>query len=358
MRKIRIVNLCAIPVIVALGGSAESVAQNAGPVNCSDEAGLHFICGPKEPEDIAILPGGHWIITSGSDGLNLIDTRAKAWRLLTSAVDAKFDSPFPSCVTPVDPNRLRTQGLRLVSGVIGPARLYVVGHGDREAIEVFDVYMDSPEPKIAWRGCVRAPGTLEFNSVVAASDGTILATVSTLPGTNITDAFEGKKTGAVLEWRPGAESFRQIAGTDLPFNNGIEISADGKTVYVVSSGSRAVTAFRRDKGWHMLWTTSTPDIIPDNVHWGSSRNLFVTGMTDDEPACGGPLKVVHGKLDLMGCSRGYRVVSIDPKSHAATIVAKGARTSDFIGATTALPSAGTLWIGSFYGNRLSYRPWP
>lgn len=353
--------ISAVLASAALEATPVDVSQVASPVKCAPEGGLRFICGPKRPEDLVVLPGDRWLVASGladGGGLHLIDTHTKAWRRWIAPANGKADPLFPDCVAPPHPDRFHAHGLALGRGVKGGSRLYVVGHGEREAIEVFDVQTQGPAPTLAWRGCVRAPDKLEFNAVVAAPDGALLATVMNLPGMTLLDAFQGKATGAVFEWRPSDAGFRQMQGTGLPANNGMEISADGETVYVASPADRSVTAFQRGKSWRKRWTVRTPDMIPDNVHWGPNDKLYTAGMTDNEPACGGPLRVIDGKLDLMGCSRGYRVATIDPKTRAVTIVAKGERTADYLGIATALPAGGSLWIGSFAQNRVAYRPWP
>ena len=345
---------------VALAATPAS-AQQAAPTaaNCAPAGGLSFICGPKRPEDLAVLPGGRWLVASGIEeggGLHLIDTRTKAWRRWIAPADGKADRRFTDCAAPPDPDRFAAHGLALAPGAKGRARLYVVGHGEREAVEVFDIATDGPEPALAWRGCLRAPDKIEFNGVAAAPDGALLVTVPALPGTSLLDAFEGKATGAIFEWAPGGGGFRKIEGTSLPHDNGIEISPDGKTVYVAAPPARAVTAYRRGATWRKLWSLSTPGMIPDNIHWGPNGKLYAGGFADDEPACG-PLEAVNGRVDF-GCPRGFRAAVIDPIAKSVAVVAKGAPVAGFQGGATALPAGGDLWISSPFANRLAYRPWP
>src|SRR5262245_66445008 len=81
---------------------------------------------------------------------------------------------------------------------------------------------------------------LAANSVAAFSDGTIIATVPQRPGTTNAQRLRGEPTGDVVEWKPGTDAFRVVAGTQLAGNNGIEISLDEKEFYVVSDRKSGV----------------------------------------------------------------------------------------------------------------------
>ena len=124
--------------------------------------------------------------------------------------------------------------------VVAYFRLYVVGHGAREAIEVFDVAVGADGPSLTWKGCVPMPDGLAANSVASFADGSIVATVLLMPGRSFMDSIEKRPTGAVFEWTPGSKGFVQVIGTELPGNNGIEVALDGREFYVVSSELQTV----------------------------------------------------------------------------------------------------------------------
>ena len=71
-----------------------------------------------------------------------------------------------------------------------------MGHGAREAIEVFDVAVGADGPALTWKGCVLVPEGLAANSVAAFADGSIVATVLLMPGKSFMDAIEKRPTGA------------------------------------------------------------------------------------------------------------------------------------------------------------------
>ena len=99
-----------LPVLVLLG------LADAGsrPAACEPAGGLQFVCGPKNAEDLVLVPGTHWILSSGlADGASffLIDSRSGAWRPLTFEV--KPDVAFTNCPSPPVLTNFNTHGLSI-----------------------------------------------------------------------------------------------------------------------------------------------------------------------------------------------------------------------------------------------------
>lgn len=351
-------SICAVLIMFATqAGASEGSTERCEPVG-----DLNFVCGPQRPEDIVMVPGGHWLIASGmvpGAGLHLVDVHGRSWRHLRFAPDSVSAREYPDCSAPPAAERFIAHGLDLVPGRQGRARLYVTSHGEREAIEIFDLSLPKGQtPSLTWKGCLRAPDGIEFNSVAATRGKMVLATTLHLQGMNLADAFEGKSTGAVFAWKPGDRAFREVPGTRLRGNNGIAISADGKTAYVAASPARQVTAFRTGANWRKLWTVEVGNFLPDNLRWGSDGRLYTAGMTDDEPGCGGPVKVRNGTLDLVSCLRGFGVASISPNGRIVQNLYQREPSHDFAGVATAIPAGGSIWFSSFFTNRIAYHPWP
>jgi hypothetical protein len=189
---------------------------------CEPNDGHSFICGAQRPEDLARIPNTRWLVFSGFSngaGLKLVDTRARTMRRFYTAEPAQlaFDGQrFGFCPSPPDPTTLNTQGLSLRTLGESQHELYVVNHGGRESIEIFRIDAARDEPQIRWIGCIEMPAATPANSVATYSDGTVLASVLTHPGTSITDFVRGDATGGVYEWRPGERVFRLLPGTRLP----------------------------------------------------------------------------------------------------------------------------------------------
>ena len=345
---------------VSLMGSHELNAQAPAP-SCEPTAGLTFICGLQNPEDVVLVPTTRWLLASGmapGAGLTAVDTQAKRARKLyapgTAAVRAD-KTRFGNCPGPLDPAQALLHGLALRSSTGGRYTVYATNHGGRESVEVFELNVGTAGDQnisASWIGCVPLPPKLAANSVAAFSDGTLVATVLFLPGKTFEDAFAMRNTGIVLQWTPGAPTFVQLQGTELVANNGIETSPDDREFYVASTTSRRVYAFSRAKpGGGPLRFAQLKDFGPDNVRFIGDR-LITAGLIDDEPACGGRPKNEAG----IRCPMGYAVASIDPKTMAATEIARGPRTPAFTGTAMAAIVGKELWLGSFFADRLAYRP--
>ena len=188
---------------------------------------------------------------------------------------------YPECPGPVDPAKFNARGLSLRKTSDERFTLYVVNHGGRESIEIFDVTTGGDRPALRWRGCRLMPPGQVGNAVASFADGTLLVTVLTRPGTTIADFVLGKRTGAVWQWTPGASGFAEIPGTQLPGNNGLETDPDERHFYVVAFGWHAVVVFDRRHPKKPVRVIEMPGFMPDNVHWTEGR-LVAAGMRLDE----------------------------------------------------------------------------
>jgi hypothetical protein len=337
----------ALTVLACLVLAATAIdAQSPG---CAPSNGLNFICDLQKPEDLVPIPGTRWLIASGMDagsGLHLIDTRAKrAQTLYASGTPARLDrGRFANCPEPLDPRQAVLHGLSLRPAESGHYTLYATNHGGRESIEVFDIDGQGATPSAVWVGCVPMPDKLPANSVAAFGDGALLATVVSLPGKTSPD---GRNTGAVFMWTPGARAFHRLDGTELPVNNGIETSDDGREFFVVSMGLRQIVAFSRADPSKPIRFAQLTGFTPDNVRMVGTR-LVAAGMAIADPSC------VAGTP----CPRGYAASSIDPKTMAVTELARFPPAPPYSGTATAIPMDGEIWLSSYNGDRVAYAPLP
>jgi hypothetical protein len=335
--------------------------QGSPETRCVPRQQLSFVCGNEHPEDLAPIPATPWLIVSGfaeGAGLKLIDTRSKLPKRWYSGAPEQLQwiaRKYAACSSPPDVATFNTQGLNLRRTGRGTYILYAVNHGGRESIEVFEVSTRAEEPTLKWQGCLLMPAGMAANSVASFEDGTVLVTVLTRPGTTIADFVQGRNTGAVYEWMPGSLAFQLVRGTELPGNNGLEVSPDQKSFFVVAFGWHAVVKFARGNPTHQLRKGTAPDFMPDNIHWDGHR-LIAAGMRYDEPACGGVRKVIAGKADDMHCHRGYVVAAVDPSALDFHTLAYAEPNSDFNGVSAAVVLDGTLWLGSYQADRVAFRP--
>jgi hypothetical protein len=237
-------------------------------------------------------------------------------------------------------------------------RLLATNHGGRESVEIFTVDVVPDHPTLTWRGCVLLPDGVAANSVASFSDGTILITELTRPGTSIADFVARHNTGAVYAWTPGTPKFVLLPGTELPGNNGLETSHDDREFYVVAFGWHAVVVYSRADTSKPLKVLTAPGFMPDNIHWDGGR-LIAGGMQWDEPACGGLRKIVDGKADGMLCHRGYSIARLDTSAGRFQLIAYAEPDPVFNGVSGAVIVGNELWLSSYQADRIAHRslPW-
>ena len=341
-----------------VSGSAAQAGQSPG---CAPAGGLTFICGVQNPEDLVVLPDGRWLIASGmapGSGLHVVDVKAKTVRNLYAAGSPAVradKTKYGRCPGPLDPKLAVLHGLSLRPAPNGRFTIYATNHGGRESIEVFELNVSGAAPAATWIGCVQMPDKMPANSVAAFGDGTLVATVLIKPGKTFEDAFAGRITGAVYMWTPGSPAFRELPGTGLSANNGIETSPDDREFFVASTTTKRIVAFARPAGNETLKplrAAQLKEFGPDNVRWTRDNQLITAGMIDDEPGCGGAPKTEAG----IRCARGYIAATIDPKTMAVKEIARGPATPAFTGTAIAIRSGDELWLGSFNADRIAYRP--
>jgi hypothetical protein len=358
-----LLSLAAIAAGLAAALAATPVAAADAP-GCEAFGKVRYVCGLEDPEDLVHVGSTRWLVASGTakaGGMHLIDTQAHAAQALHITLpEAKPAGDFAECPGAYDATQARLHGIAIRPGkAAGHYRLYAVRHFGREAIEAFDLDATGARPAATWLGCVPMPMGLAANSIAAFDDGMLLATVLVLPGRTMGDSLAGRNTGVVLQWHPGAAGFSPLPGTELPSNNGIEAAASGDEFYVVSSGLKRIYAFDRRDAAKPLRYVQLTGFTPDNVHASAEGLLFTAGMTDDEPACGGPPKAdEQGAVNLLACARGFVAASVDAKSMKVLHTVSAGAHLPFMGASSAMPAGREVWVGGFHSDRLSIHPWP
>jgi hypothetical protein len=327
--------------------------------DCSPSGGQKFVCGPKNAEDLVLIPGTRWIVTSSGDASSpfyLIDSGNGAWQRVQPKVKRNPRTGVPACQEPPPAAASNTHGLSIRAAAGGRSILYAVGHGPREAIEIYDVDSNGATPVLTWQGCVPMPSGLAANSVASFENGGLVATVLLMPGKTFEDSLAGKPTGAVFEWSPGTTAFELINGSELPGNNGIETAANGSEIYVVSSGLQTVVAFSHSNPARQLRTTRPLPFTPDNLRRDSAGRLVTAGMKNDVPACGGRPGPGHDLSRLSTCPRGFFAFYVDPATMNARAFAQSEANPVFSNATIALVVDKKYFIGTFSGDRVAYGP--
>ncbi|MET0660129.1 MAG: hypothetical protein ABW110_18460 [Steroidobacteraceae bacterium] len=356
MRLLKMGLLSALMILASPVAPATD-AETHSPA-CKAAAGLEFICGLKNAEDLVRIPNTNWVITSSmgepsdSRKLFLIDVtkRTTAELYPGSKPQVKLDKKtFSSCPGAPDLKNLTTHGLAIQRRAEKLHRLFVTTHGAREAVEVFDVAVGESLPSITWVGCVPMPPMTFINSVAPLPSGGFVVTKmmdSPTDRASFKQLVAGKVTGFVYAWHPGTGLVR-LRGTDLSGPNGIETSADGKQIYVSSWGTSEVVRFARDSGYFSEKGRVKLPMRPDNLRWTDEGRLLATGQVLAAPDvdCGS-----------MACFAGWAVVDVDFANMQTQTLLDGDANASFSGATVALSLPTQLLIGTFHGDRIAVAP--
>jgi DNA-binding beta-propeller fold protein YncE len=334
----------AIAVCIELCAAAEEECPPAG--------GLNFVCGPVGAEDLVRVPGTHWIIGSGmaergrAGRLHLIDAGRKTWEILypgenpRNELDAKS---YSSCTGAPDAKTFGAHGIAIRDDGNRTATILAVNHG-REAVEVFKLNTAGKKPTIRWVGCVPMEKSISLNSVAFLPGGGFVATKFYDPTSpeGFGAMMAHKITGGVLEWQRGS-GIRTIAGTDLSGANGIEVSKDGKTLYVAAWGSQELVRFSHVNG-AMQKTVVKVNFSPDNLRWAPNGKILVTGQNIQTNSAGNTTGF-----------KGWTIASLDPETMKVTEILKDSGESPMQNASVAIDVEGMLWVGPFSGNRVAYK---
>jgi hypothetical protein len=306
-------------------------AEALSAQTCEPEGPVRFVCGTTNPEDLYPVPNTPWVIASGrySDvegPLYAVHTRDHSVREIfpAGALAARHDTDtYRDCP---GPNRVfQPHGLTLREGDAGTHTLYVVGHGAREAIEVFELNTGGAVPTMRWIGCIPAPGGVRrINSITA------------LPGNALGATNFDTSGGELWEWHAGS-GWTEVPGSQMRGPNGLVSSEDGRWFFVGGWSDQALVRLSRGQA------TVRIDTIPvgfnvDNVRWGAGGKVIVAGHVT---RCVGsdPCEVAAA-----------RVAEVDPETSAVRHLVDYKGNDFFRLGTVAIQVEDEIWIGGINGS--------
>ena len=305
-----------LAAVACCAGGLTRAAPSELRATCPSSEGLQFVCGTQGSEDLVRIPGTSWLVASGLKlagpaHLYLIDTREQRAFIgfpLPGSVLPSDGTWRASCPAPPDLSRLSTDGLGILPGRNGVHRLFAANHGDRRAIEFFEVDARAARPNIRWVGCAVLPdGTLP-NAVAPLAGGGLLVTSFYDPGD--ARAWEhmarGEPTGRILEWQPG-RGFRELPGSAMSGANGLETSADERVIYASAWSARRLVILPREGGRS---ETVQLDFLPDNIHRLEDGSLLVGGQRTEVERI--------ARCGAGECPQPWTIVRIEPRSHTVT----------------------------------------
>jgi arylesterase / paraoxonase len=236
-----------------------------------------LVPGPVGPEDITIHPRTGVAYVSASDRRAVMAGRAVPGAIW--AYDLNATDPVPLNLTPHSDTRFQPHGISLWAGADGRDALFVVNHpvdGDTplpNAIEIFDV----TDHGLLHRATLTDPLLVMPNDLVAVALDRFYVTNTHRhpPGSLQTvETYLQLAEAQVVFYGPGG--FRP-ALEDLLFPNGINVSPDGRTLYVASTTGRSVRAYDRDPASEALHFRQEIGLGSgaDNIEIDEHGNLWI-----------------------------------------------------------------------------------
>ena len=342
---------------VTIGGSGSRIAAQSA--SCAPSGGLTFICGVPESGRPRAGPG-HALAdcqrNGAGSGLHLVDTRAKTVRNLyaTGAPKTRADrAKFASCPGPLDPAQdgpawpeppagrqpastpstppttAAVSRLKSSSWTHGPRRLPPPGSGACSCRTDWKPTASPRSRTARWsRRC------------------------SSCPARSFADAFAGRITGAVYMWTPGTPAFRALPGTELLGQQRHRDIARRSRILRRLDDAQAHRRVLAEQSRQAAARRAAAGIRARQRALDGDNRLITAGMIDNEPACGGRSKD-RGGYPVRARLRRSNDRSKDDGREGARA---GTEDPSFTGTAMAMPVGDELWLGSFYADRLAYRP--
>ncbi|MFK7895088.1 MAG: YncE family protein [Myxococcota bacterium] len=341
--------------------TAATSSARSGPIlDCVPKGNARPICTFKNPEDMVVLPDNKTLIIGEygsyagehSGSLVLFDLETEQTRSLFRAGSPSSPAVLgwgdPAC-TSAPSETFNSHGMDLIRRGDGRLALLVVQHGEREAVEFFEVERRAPEYawELHWRGCVPAPEDASLNEVAALRGGGFYTTkMASLKGAlQFEKGMPTEPTGHAFSWSLG-EGYQKIPNTEGIMPNGIVVSSDESILYMNASGNNSVRKIDLATG-KVLGVAEVAS--PDNVTWApDGKRLLVASLKGLDPAdfetC---LTMTRG-----ACPIPFAIEAVD----AATMTPLGpvyeSQGAPMGAGTVGLQVGSELFVGSFKGDRI------
>ena len=320
------------PVLFVTAACVLSLAAPSA-AQCEPDGDVQFVCGPVSPEDLALVPDSPWVIVASweDDGyLSAADSRDHSTTRLfpTATSQARHDTATYGACAGMTTDGFRAHGISLRPGSGGTHTLYVVRHGQREAVEVFEIDARGATPNLTWVGCAVAPEGLGLNAVVALPDGGFAAS--------------SPQTSDLWEWHTGP-GWTKVPGSEDIGPNGLEISEDGELFYVAGYGSQSVIRLSRGQTPVRKDTVNVGFNI-DNIHWAPDGSLLAAGHNAPTPR-----RV--GECIFRATCEGItsHVARVDPEALTSREIFTYPTNDYLILGTVAIEVGDELWVGGVAG---------
>jgi DNA-binding beta-propeller fold protein YncE len=342
--------------LAAFAGAQEKASPAPPLMSCGVHGDIEVLCGARSPEDLELAPDGKYLIATEfidlgrkgavGAGMALFDLTKKTFTKM--AVTDEPDKAWgdAACPGPID-DALVSHGESLAKRRDGKWALYVVNHGGRQSIEMYEVKQAGGSWALVWHGCEVAAH--DYNDVAILPDGGFVGTYPTgLSSGGAGGPFGGAVTGYVARWTPG-KGESEIMGTRIRYPNGVVVSKDGRYMYLNEFSARQV--YKYDLKDDKVLGSVKVDFLPDNLTWTKEGRLLAAGVKGARGDCpegsGRP------------CIQGFGIAEIDPAKMQARVIFDSATHDPLIGGVSvALKVGNSIYIGAFQGDRVVKIPYP
>jgi hypothetical protein len=284
--------------------------------------------------------------------MEIFDIAKKTYSKMPVANDPRKDWGDASCPGPIG-DALVGHGISLNKrnggSSSGAWELYVVNHGGRQSMEMFELKQTDGTWGLIWHGCVVSkPDFKDYNDVAALPDGGFIATHPTALQTPGMDLFTGVPSGFVGRWTAG-KGEEEMPGTRVGYPNGVLVSSDGRYMYLNAWTAKEVHKYDLKDGKELKVVKL--DFMPDNITWTPKRQILAAGVKGTRGECpagsGTP------------CNLAFGIAQIDPaKMEAKTVFDSQGKGALIGGVSVALETGNSIYIGAFQGDRLVKIPAP
>jgi SMP-30/Gluconolactonase/LRE-like region len=339
------------PKAAPKGGQAKQAPQPP-PLPCGVHGDAEVICGAVAPEDLELTPDGKFLIVSQYASFRggaapaggppapftLFDPDKKTFVPLLMGIDPMKDWGDAACPGPIG-TALAPHGISLSKRSGGKWQFYVVNHGGRESIEMYELKKSSGTWGLTWHGCVVSKK--DFNDVAGLPDGGFVGTHPTALQTGGGGGLNlnGPPSGFVVSWMPG-KGETELMGTRSGYPNGVLASSDGRFVYFAAWTAKEVHKYDLKEGKEVGMLKLS--FMPDNLTWTKKNQILAAGIMGVGGDCGGA-----------PCIQVFGVAEVDPAKMTSKMVYDSTGKGALIpGASSALEDGNAIYIGAFQGDRL------
>lgn len=320
---------------------------------------MRVVCGMQSPEDIAVIPGGDYLLLSELGGMGdragrilLFNTNDESWQPIYSPATQMAPAQLQgdaACDTPPT-DEMSPHGTHLATLVDGSLRYLLVNHGDREAVELFSVETSNNGlPHLQWQGCVFPAANTLMNDVVGMANGDVIYTRMFKPddfASELRAMLFKSQTGDVWRWNKET-GLRMLPGTEGSLTNGIEISSDQRYAFINQYMNQEVHKYDLEKE-QLVGVAAIPNA--DNSAWAPNGDLWLATHSADTATL-----LTCFQEPLVTCGLEFEIVALNPDTMATRSVYKH-QGPPMGAATVARYNRDKVYLGSFLGDRLAIVP--